>query len=97
MGRCQAGSQCQRDAAHVARVCGRTRDADMAVIYYAGHGIELEGTNYLIPTDATLETDGDVLDETIALDRALFAVEPAKQLRLDHPGRLPRQSVLPRP
>ncbi|MGY3468509.1 putative caspase-like protein [Bradyrhizobium sp. LM6.11] len=61
---------------------GRTRDADVAVIYYAGHGIELEGTNYLIPTDATLETDGDVLDETIPVERALFAVEPAKQLRL---------------
>jgi uncharacterized caspase-like protein len=60
----------------------RTRDADVAVIYYAGHGIELDGNNYLIPTDATLETDGDVLDETIALDRALFAVESAKQLRL---------------
>ncbi|MBR0828188.1 caspase family protein [Bradyrhizobium manausense] len=61
---------------------GRTRDAEIAVIYYAGHGIELDGTNYLIPTDAALETDGDVLDETVALDRALFAVEPAKQLRL---------------
>ncbi|MBR1170081.1 caspase family protein [Bradyrhizobium sp. DASA03005] len=61
---------------------GRTRDAEVAVIYYAGHGIELDGTNYLIPTDAALETDGDVLDETVALDRALFAVEPAKQLRL---------------
>ncbi|MES1147567.1 MAG: caspase family protein, partial [Bradyrhizobium guangdongense] len=60
----------------------KTRDAGVAVIYYAGHGIELDGTNYLIPTDATLERDSDVLDETIALDRALFAVEPAKQLRL---------------
>lgn len=61
---------------------GRARDADMAVIYYAGHGIELDGNNYLIPIDATLETDGDVLDETIPVERALFAVEPAKQLRL---------------
>src|SRR3954454_24800836 len=61
---------------------GRTRDADMAGIYYAGNGIDLEGTNYLIPVDATLETDGDVLDETIPDERALFAVEPAKQLRL---------------
>ncbi|MBR0828033.1 caspase family protein [Bradyrhizobium manausense] len=61
---------------------GKTRDAEVAVVYYAGHGIELDGVNYLIPTDATLETDSDVLDETIALDRALFAVEPAKQLRL---------------
>src|SRR5204862_6271001 len=60
----------------------KTRDADVAVVYYAGHGIELEGTNYLIPVDATLETDGDVLDEAVALDRVLFAVEPAKQLRL---------------
>lgn len=61
---------------------GRARDAEVAVIYYAGHGIELDGTNYLIPTDATLETDSDVLDETLPLDRAMFAVEPAKQLRL---------------
>lgn len=60
----------------------RARDAEVAVIYYAGHGIELDGTNYLIPTDAALETDSDVLDEAVALDRALFAVEPAKQLRL---------------
>src|SRR3977135_2857426 len=60
----------------------KTRDADVAVIYYAGHGIELDGTNYLCPVDAALETDTDVLDETFALDRVLFAVEPAKQLRL---------------
>jgi uncharacterized caspase-like protein len=60
----------------------KTRDADVAVIFYAGHGIELDGTNYLIAVDATLETDADVLDETLPLDRALFAVEPAKQLRL---------------
>jgi len=60
----------------------KIRDADIAVVYYAGHGIELDGTNYLIPVDATLETDGDVLDETIPLDRVLFAVEPARQLRL---------------
>ncbi len=60
----------------------KSYDADVAVIYYAGHGIELDGTNYLIPVDATLETDTDVLDETLSLDRVLFAVEPAKQLRL---------------
>jgi hypothetical protein len=59
-----------------------SRDADIAVVYYAGHGIELDGANYLIPVDATLETDADVLDETVPLDRVLFAVEPARQLRL---------------
>ena len=60
----------------------KTRDADVAVIYYAGHGIELDATNYLIPVDAMLETDTDVFDETFALDRVLVAIEPAKQLRL---------------
>jgi Caspase domain len=60
----------------------QTRDADVAVIFYAGHGIELDGNNYLIPIDAILETDADVLDETLPLDRVLFSVEPAKQLRL---------------
>src|SRR5467141_4132589 len=60
----------------------KSRDADVAVVYYAGHGIELDGANYLIPVDATLETDADVLDETLPLDRVLFAVEPARHLRL---------------
>ncbi|MGJ4891191.1 caspase family protein [Bradyrhizobium sp. HKCCYLRH3099] len=60
----------------------RAREAEVAVIYYAGHGIELDGVNYLIPTDASLEADSDVLDEAIALERVLFAIEPAKQLRL---------------
>lgn len=61
---------------------GKAREAEVAVIYYAGHGIELDGNNYLIPTDAALETDNDVFDEAFPLDRVLFAIEPAKQLRL---------------
>ena len=61
---------------------GRTREADIAVVYYAGHGIELDGNNFLVPVDAALQTDGDVLDETVSVERVLFAVEPAKRLRL---------------
>ncbi len=56
--------------------------ADIAVVYYAGHGLEVDGTNYLIPVDAKLERDTDVFDEALSLDRLLVAVEPAKQLRL---------------
>jgi Caspase domain len=58
------------------------RDADIAVVYYAGHGIEVDGTNYLVPVDAKLERDSDVYDEALSLDRVLVAVEPAKKLRL---------------
>jgi uncharacterized caspase-like protein len=60
----------------------RTRDSDIAVVYYAGHGIELDGNNFLVPVDAALEADSDVLDETVSLERVLFAVEPARRLRL---------------
>jgi uncharacterized caspase-like protein len=60
----------------------RARDADMAVVFYAGHGIEVDGTNFLIPTDAKLERDIDVEDEAISLDRLMKMVEPARKLRL---------------
>src|SRR6478735_354278 len=60
----------------------RARDADIAVVYYAGHGIEVDGGNYLIPVDAKLERDTDVYDEALSLERVLLAIEPAKRLRL---------------
>jgi uncharacterized caspase-like protein len=60
----------------------RARDADIAVVYYAGHGIEVDGANYLIPVDARLERDTDIYDEALSLDRILIAIEPAKKLRL---------------
>src|ERR1700742_3569855 len=58
------------------------RDADVAIVYYAGHGVEIEGVNYLIPVDAVLERDIDAYDEAIPLDRILTVVDPAKKLRL---------------
>jgi hypothetical protein len=59
-----------------------TRNADVAVVYFGGHGIEIDGENYLLPIDAVLERDIDVDDETVSLDRILRVVEPAKRLRL---------------
>jgi uncharacterized caspase-like protein len=61
---------------------GQAADADVAVLFYAGHGIEVGQVNYLIPVDARLVTDYDVEDETVPLDRVLQAMEPARQLRL---------------
>jgi uncharacterized caspase-like protein len=34
--------------------------AQAAVVYYAGHGIEARGKNWLIPTDAVLQSDADL-------------------------------------
>jgi Caspase domain len=57
-------------------------DADIAVVYYAGHGIEIHGVNYLIPVDAKLASDRDADDEAITLDRLVEAADGAKRLRL---------------
>jgi TPR repeat protein len=61
----------------------READAsDWAVVYYAGHGMEVSGANYLVPIDARLGDDRDIQDEAVSVDRILSAVENAKKLRL---------------
>ena len=57
-------------------------NADIAVVFYAGHGIEIGGINYMIPVDAKLASDRDAEDEAITLDRIVSSVDGAKQLGL---------------
>ncbi len=57
-------------------------EADVALIYFAGHGMEIGGTNYLIPVDATLAADTDVEYEAVPVDRALTAVGRAHRLKV---------------
>jgi branched-chain amino acid transport system substrate-binding protein len=57
-------------------------NADWAVVYFAGHGIEMGGTNYLIPVDAKLQTDRDVDFEAIPIEKVMNAVDGARKLRL---------------
>jgi uncharacterized caspase-like protein len=59
-------------------LAGKSRDADIAVVYFAGHSIEADGVNYLAPVDVSPDAPG----EAIPLERVLQSVEPAKQLRL---------------
>ena len=56
--------------------------ADWAVVYYAGHGIEFDGSNYLLPTDVKFAQDADIPIESVALDQVLNAVQGAQKLRL---------------
>ena len=51
--------------------------ADVALIFYAGHGLEMDGVNYLVPVGARLERDTDVRFETVALDDVLAATAGA--------------------
>jgi Caspase domain len=60
----------------------RAANADVAVVYYSGHGLEFGGVNYLIPVDAKLMSVLDVDDEAVSLDRILMAAGRAKKLSL---------------
>jgi len=56
--------------------------ADWAVVYFAGHGLEVGGMNYLVPIDAKLATDRDVTFETVPLDQVLQSVDGARKLHI---------------
>jgi uncharacterized caspase-like protein len=56
--------------------------ADIAVVYFAGHGIEVGGKNFLIPIDATLVRAGALDLEAIALETVLAQLEGVRELKL---------------
>ena len=56
----------------------RSAGADLALVFYAGHGLEMDGSNYLVPVDARLDTAAAVRRETIALDSVIDAAAGAR-------------------
>jgi tetratricopeptide (TPR) repeat protein len=56
--------------------------ADWAVVYYAGHGLEIGGVNYMVPVDAKLAVDKDAETEAVALEQVIAAVGAARKLHL---------------
>jgi formylglycine-generating enzyme required for sulfatase activity len=50
----------------------------VGLFYYAGHGLQLNGHNYLIPTTASIEREGDVEIEAVSADWVI------EQLRYAH-------------
>ena len=63
------------------RFTRRSAGADVSLVFYAGHGIEMDGVNYLVPVDARLERDVDVRFETVTVDDLLVSTTGAS-LRL---------------
>jgi uncharacterized caspase-like protein len=56
--------------------------SEMAVVFYAGHGMEAGGENWLIPTDAELRSDTDIESEAVSLRSINLQVSKARQLGL---------------
>jgi peptidoglycan hydrolase-like protein with peptidoglycan-binding domain len=72
-------SQFKRAIAQFEDEAGRS---DIAVVYYSGYGIAIQGVNYLAPVDAKLAGDRDAVTAAVTLDSLAKAVDGAKRLRL---------------
>lgn len=60
----------------------RAETADLALIYYAGHGVEVQGENFLIPVDAEVRATRDIPGESVSLKDLLAAVDHARRMRV---------------
>ena len=55
----------------------RSIGADIALVFYAGHGLEVDGVNYMVPVNARLERATDVRFAAVSLDNVLAATQGA--------------------
>lgn len=56
--------------------------AEVALVYYAGHGVQVRGHNHLLPVDARPEREMDLNYDALALERILEEAGPARRLRI---------------
>jgi hypothetical protein len=61
---------------------GIASDAQLALIYFAGHGLQIDGSSYLLPTDAKLENADDVTSQAIELGALLRRLDSTGNLKL---------------
>lgn len=60
----------------------RSEVADLALIYFAGHGVEVQGENFMIPVDAQVASNLDVQRQSVSLKQMLASVERARKMRI---------------
>jgi tetratricopeptide (TPR) repeat protein len=56
--------------------------ADLALFFYAGHGLQVGGKNYLVPVDAKLERTGDLALDAVDISSVMAQMESAKRVNL---------------
>lgn len=60
----------------------RSEVADLALIYYAGHGVAVEGRNFLIPVDALISRNSELAGKAIDMTDLLASVDRARKMRI---------------
>lgn len=60
----------------ISRFAEESYHTDLAVIFYAGHGMQVDGKNYLIPIDAELTSPAFLKTRTVQVDEFIAALPP---------------------
>ena len=60
----------------------KSETADLALIYFAGHGVEVQGQNFLIPVDANVKSNKDIQRQSVSLKQLLAAAGNARKMRI---------------
>ncbi|MBL9048782.1 MAG: caspase family protein [Tabrizicola sp.] len=60
----------------------KAETADIALVYYAGHGVSVQGTTFLIPVDAKVRAARDIVDAAVTMDQMLAAVDGARRMSI---------------
>lgn len=58
------------------------QNAELAVVYYSGHGLQAGGENYLVPVDARISDERDIRSEGVALRDVMSDLDEAKARRV---------------
>ncbi|WP_411035425.1 caspase family protein [Shinella sp. BYT-45] len=66
----------------IAAFSRKAETADIAMVYYAGHGVEAAGENYLIPVDIAVDDPAKIPDRAVSLTAVLESVARARKLRI---------------
>src|ERR1700736_3799166 len=53
----------------------QTPSARVSLLFYAGHGMQVDGRNYLVPVDAKLTLPSDLAFETLEVDKVLAGLD----------------------
>ena len=56
--------------------------ADVAVVFYAGHGLQVNGRNYLVPIDGKLDNESDLVFHGVSLDVVLQSMQQARRTNI---------------
>jgi hypothetical protein len=66
----------------IADFVASARDAKLALVYFAGHGLQIDGVSYLLPVDAKLEKADDIASQALALGSLLGQLDSPRALKL---------------